>query len=138
MHRLLLAGLFLAGMLTIGVTGAAQAMRPASNADLSGCLGLYVGNDCTVLGECSPNTGTTPCGPSNTRGACVNNYNGEFQNYTCGAPAVINGCVGSIVTQYCSIVYYGTCVYVDEVGYSCVINAGTKPTGTGYFTSCQY
>ncbi|MHB1766789.1 MAG: hypothetical protein ACYCUV_02925 [Phycisphaerae bacterium] len=138
MHKLLLAGLLSAGMLAVGSTGPAQAMKPASNADLRGSLGLYVGNSCTVLGECSPNTGTTPCGPSNTDGSCVNNYNGEFQNYTCGAPAVIDGCTGTIVTQYCSSVQYGTCSYTFDVGYQCVIQPGTGYTGVGYFTSCHY
>jgi hypothetical protein len=138
MHKSQLAGLILGGMLVIGLAGATQAMKPASNADLRGCLGLYVGNSCTQVGTCNPATGTTPCGPSNYNGACVSDYNGMETDNTCGSPAVVNGCTGLRAYNYCSYVYFGNCHFSQTAGYTCIIQPGAVRMGTGQYSVCWY
>lgn len=112
MHKLKLAGLILAGMLAIGVTGATQAMQPASNAELSGCLGLWASGGCIRTGTCNPGPfgqgDITNCTKYDDGGICIFIMASNAENVTCESNEG-DGCSSGGTGSPCLVYETGTC-----------------------------
>ncbi len=116
MHRLLLAGLLSTGILAIGAAGTAQAMQPASNADLAAATGGY------GPGLCTWGTSCTYSIPEPSAQDCIDGNVQQF--WPCysviGTPQQNGSCVGKNGNcfqgggQLCVEYQAGTCQYVTD------------------------
>ncbi len=127
MHRLLLAGLFSTGLLTIGVAGPAKAMQPASNADMVTAAGGYGPGVCQWGTDCTytlPGPSAQDCidgnmqdldtcyieiGTAGQNGACVGNTGNCFYatgalcvSYQAGQCIYTTGAEGEALTGSCN------------------------------------
>jgi hypothetical protein len=136
MHRALLIGLISAGLLSFNLAAPAQAMKPASNAELRACLGLYTGGHCDQTGPC----GTLANSFCIANGyGCVYIMAGPASNTACDSPFdLLHGCKNDAYTgSPCEVYQIGTCSVNTESGQgTCVTNG--KNYDYGNYDICLY
>ncbi len=143
MHKLLLAGLFSATMLAMASAGPVQAMKPASNADMRGCLGLWVATGgCVRSGTCSPGPygqgDVTNCTKYDDGSTCLGVIASNAENTTCQSGKG-SGCYSTPNPVSPCVVYeVGTCETNPQNNSSyCDTALGNgKPVDVGTYNQC--
>lgn len=119
MHKLLFIGLVGSWILAFGLAAPAQAMRPASNADLRACLGKWVagticGDTHTLCTGTLPATGQCALPIAKYGDHCNCDPSGPSDNYACNTTEAGFSCLPG--STYCVRWVQTTCNFYNGSG----------------------